>query len=59
MKIGARVLRESFKKSSIYGWGSDFPSLIKLNSEDFLEGGLTLEDSLKIGTLLQEEGSMP
>ena len=36
--------------------GSDFPLLIKLNSEDFLEGGLTLEDSLKIGILLQEEG---
>lgn len=51
----ARIHREVIKKiKSILG--NDFPVLVKLNSEDFLEGGLTLEDSLKIGILLQEAG---
>jgi 2,4-dienoyl-CoA reductase-like NADH-dependent reductase (Old Yellow Enzyme family) len=36
--------------------GADFPVLVKMNSQDFLDGGLTLEDSLKVGTLLQEGG---
>ncbi|MBW2118588.1 MAG: NADH:flavin oxidoreductase [Deltaproteobacteria bacterium] len=36
--------------------GPDFPVLIKMNCQDFLEGGLTLDDSLKIGTMLREEG---
>ena len=50
-----RVLKEVLKKvRSIVGGG--FPILIKLNSQDFLEGGLTLEDSLKIGRGLQEDG---
>jgi 2,4-dienoyl-CoA reductase-like NADH-dependent reductase (Old Yellow Enzyme family) len=50
-----RVLREVLKKvrSTV---GHDFPVLVKLNSEDFLEGGLTLNDSLIIGTLLQKDG---
>ena len=36
--------------------GDDFPILVKLNGEDFIEGGLTLEDSLKVGVMLQENG---
>ncbi len=36
--------------------GPDFSVLIKMNCEDFLEGGLTLDDSLKIGTMLAEGG---
>jgi 2,4-dienoyl-CoA reductase-like NADH-dependent reductase (Old Yellow Enzyme family) len=36
--------------------GADFPVLAKMNSEDFLDGGLTLEDSLKVGALLEEGG---
>jgi len=36
--------------------GKDYPVLIKLNSEDYLEGGLTLGDSLKVGRMLQEAG---
>ena len=36
--------------------GESFPVLIKLNSQDFLEGGLTLEDSLLIGSLLEKDG---
>lgn len=36
--------------------GKDYPVLIKLNSEDYLEGGLRLTDSLKVGAMLQEAG---
>ncbi len=36
--------------------GSDFPVLIKLNSRDLIDGGLTLEDSVQVGLRLQEEG---
>lgn len=36
--------------------GPDFPILVKMNSRDFLEGGLTLKDSLKVGAMLQEQG---
>ncbi|MBA4393254.1 MAG: NADH:flavin oxidoreductase [Desulfobacca sp.] len=51
----ARALREIIKKvRSVVG--ERYPVLIKLNNQDYLEGGLALEDSLKIGPLLQEEG---
>jgi 2,4-dienoyl-CoA reductase-like NADH-dependent reductase (Old Yellow Enzyme family) len=36
--------------------GKDFPLLIKLNSEDFLEGGLTLDESVQIGEMLEKGG---
>ncbi len=36
--------------------GRDFPTLVKINSEDFLEGGLTQEDMLQVCELLQEHG---
>jgi 2,4-dienoyl-CoA reductase-like NADH-dependent reductase (Old Yellow Enzyme family) len=36
--------------------GRDYPVLIKMNSEDGLEGGQTLEDSLEVGRRLQQEG---
>ncbi len=36
--------------------GKDFPLLIKINSQDFLEGGLELEDSLRTGVMLREAG---
>ncbi len=36
--------------------GEDFPVLVKMNSEDFLDDGLTWQDSLKVGSLLQEGG---
>jgi 2,4-dienoyl-CoA reductase-like NADH-dependent reductase (Old Yellow Enzyme family) len=36
--------------------GKNYPVLVKLNSEDGLEGGLTLEDSLKAGKMLQDAG---
>lgn len=36
--------------------GNDYPVLIKMNCQDFLDHGLGLEDSLKIGALLEEGG---
>ncbi len=36
--------------------GSGFPVLVKLNSQDYLEGGLTLADSLQVGAMLQDAG---
>ena len=50
-----RVLGQVLKKVRV-AVGDDFPVLIKLNSQDFLEGGLRLEDSVIIGGWLQEYG---
>jgi 2,4-dienoyl-CoA reductase-like NADH-dependent reductase (Old Yellow Enzyme family) len=36
--------------------GAEKPVLIKINCEDFLPGGLTLEDSVKAGEILVKEG---
>jgi 2,4-dienoyl-CoA reductase-like NADH-dependent reductase (Old Yellow Enzyme family) len=36
--------------------GSDFPVFIKLNSEDFLPGGLTVEEMLETAVMLEESG---
>jgi 2,4-dienoyl-CoA reductase-like NADH-dependent reductase (Old Yellow Enzyme family) len=36
--------------------GSDFPVLIKMNCQDFLENGLTLEDSVQAGRMLADAG---
>lgn len=36
--------------------GSDFPVLIKLSGHDFVEGGLTPEDSVKIAQRLEADG---
>jgi 2,4-dienoyl-CoA reductase-like NADH-dependent reductase (Old Yellow Enzyme family) len=51
----ARALIETLEevRSAV---GKDYPVLIKMNSEDGLEGGLTLEDSLKVGAMLQKAG---
>ncbi|MFH0787763.1 MAG: NADH:flavin oxidoreductase [Pseudomonadota bacterium] len=51
----ARAIREIIKKvrSAV---GRHYPVLIKINNQDYLDGGLSLEDSLKIWPLLQEEG---
>jgi 2,4-dienoyl-CoA reductase-like NADH-dependent reductase (Old Yellow Enzyme family) len=51
----ARALLEVLRKirASV---GSDFPVLIKLNSQDVLDEGLTLEDSVQVGLMLQETG---
>jgi 2,4-dienoyl-CoA reductase-like NADH-dependent reductase (Old Yellow Enzyme family) len=36
--------------------GNDYPVLVKLNCQDFIENGLTLEDSLQVGAMLVENG---
>ncbi len=36
--------------------GDAFPVLIKINVQDYVDGGLTTEEALTIGILLQEEG---
>ena len=35
--------------------GDDYPVLVKLNCQDFVDNGLTLEDSLQVGMMLEEE----
>ncbi len=36
--------------------GPDYPVLIKLNSEDFVEGGFSLEEMLEVSALLEKAG---
>jgi 2,4-dienoyl-CoA reductase-like NADH-dependent reductase (Old Yellow Enzyme family) len=36
--------------------GTNYPVMIKLNSEDFLEGGLTLKEMLQVASWLETEG---
>jgi 2,4-dienoyl-CoA reductase-like NADH-dependent reductase (Old Yellow Enzyme family) len=51
----ARVLLETLRavKDSC---GRDFPVIVKLNSTDFLPGGLTVEDAVLIAGMLEEAG---
>jgi 2,4-dienoyl-CoA reductase-like NADH-dependent reductase (Old Yellow Enzyme family) len=37
--------------------GRDYPLLIKINSRDFLEGGLELEDAIRAGAMLKDAGA--
>ena len=36
--------------------GNNYPVLVKINCRDFIENGLTLEDSLQVGAMLEENG---
>jgi 2,4-dienoyl-CoA reductase-like NADH-dependent reductase (Old Yellow Enzyme family) len=36
--------------------GGDYPVLVKLNSRDFVENGLVLEDAVRVGKILEKEG---
>ena len=36
--------------------GPDYPVLIKLNAQDFVENGLSLEDAIRVGMLLEKNG---
>ena len=36
--------------------GSDYPVLVKLNCRDFVDNGLTLEESIQVGVMLEEKG---
>jgi 2,4-dienoyl-CoA reductase-like NADH-dependent reductase (Old Yellow Enzyme family) len=51
----ARVLVEILRglRSAL---GREYPVIVKLNSTDFLEGGLTLEHAVRIAVLIESEG---
>jgi 2,4-dienoyl-CoA reductase-like NADH-dependent reductase (Old Yellow Enzyme family) len=51
----ARLLLEVLKRLRTE-LGDDYPILVKMNSQDFLESGLSLEDSLKVGAMLDAGG---
>lgn len=36
--------------------GGEYPVLVKLNAEDFIEGGLTLDQSCRIAAMMEREG---
>jgi 2,4-dienoyl-CoA reductase-like NADH-dependent reductase (Old Yellow Enzyme family) len=36
--------------------GRDYPLLVKLNCQDFLDDGITVEESLKVAVMLEQEG---
>jgi len=50
-----RALLEILQKMRSY-LGRNFPILIKLNSEDCIDGGLTVDESLQAALMLQEAG---
>lgn len=51
----ARILLESYEamRKTV---GEDYPILVKIHCEDFMEGGLSAEDSLNVCRLLSEMG---
>ena len=51
----ARVLVEILRRVKT-ACGPDFPVIVKLNSTDFLEGGLSLGDAVRIARLLENDG---
>jgi 2,4-dienoyl-CoA reductase-like NADH-dependent reductase (Old Yellow Enzyme family) len=51
----ARIVLEAYE-SVRKAVGDQFPVLIKMNSEDFLEGGLSVEDMLQAAAMLEQAG---
>jgi 2,4-dienoyl-CoA reductase-like NADH-dependent reductase (Old Yellow Enzyme family) len=51
----ARVLLDSLRGVKA-ACGRDFPVIVKLNSTDFLDGGLSLEDAVRIARMLEAAG---
>ena len=51
----ARVLVEVLRGVKSAG-GRDFPVIVKLNSTDFLEGGLSLDDAVRVARLIEADG---
>jgi len=51
----ARLLLEVLKRLRAE-LGNDYPILVKMNSQDFVEDGLSLEDALQVGAMLHEGG---
>jgi 2,4-dienoyl-CoA reductase-like NADH-dependent reductase (Old Yellow Enzyme family) len=55
VKNRARILLEVLE-SARNGAGEDFPLLIKINTEDFLDRGFSVDDMLKVATWLEASG---
>ncbi len=53
LKNRARLLLEVVR-SVRHGVGTGYPILVKLNSEDFLEGGMTRDEAVQVAVMLQE-----
>lgn len=51
----ARIVLEVFQ-SVRDAVGEDYPVLIKLNSQDFIDGGFSVDDMLAVATLLEKAG---
>jgi 2,4-dienoyl-CoA reductase-like NADH-dependent reductase (Old Yellow Enzyme family) len=51
----ARMLLEILAKIR-QAVGHDYPVLIKLNSHDFVENGLSLEEAIQVGLMLEDRG---
>ena len=51
----ARMLMEVLQSVREAG-GPDFPISIKINTNDFLDGGFTLDESIEVGIMLAENG---
>lgn len=51
----ARVLLEALRGVKA-ACGPDFPVIVKLNSTDFLEGGLTVDDAVRVAGMLDGAG---
>ena len=51
----ARVLLEVLRQVKAAS-GRVFPVIVKLNSTDFLEGGLTLDDAVRVARMLEADG---
>jgi 2,4-dienoyl-CoA reductase-like NADH-dependent reductase (Old Yellow Enzyme family) len=51
----ARLLLEAVQ-SMRKAVGAGFPIMVKLNSQDYLEGGYTVEDMLEVASLLEKAG---
>jgi 2,4-dienoyl-CoA reductase-like NADH-dependent reductase (Old Yellow Enzyme family) len=51
----ARILLEAFQaiRNEV---GEQFPVLVKINSQDFVEGGLTVDDTLQVCAMLENAG---
>jgi 2,4-dienoyl-CoA reductase-like NADH-dependent reductase (Old Yellow Enzyme family) len=55
MENRARIVREVLQSVRGYA-GGDFPVMIKLNSSDFLDGGLDVDGMLETASLLEKDG---
>ena len=50
-----RIIREIYRRARGKA-GDDFPILIKMNTTDFLPGGVDLDEALRIGKIITETG---